>query len=642
MSSQIRSHYSRGQELGLGYDLKRGRGGIRECEFFAQAHQLIHGGRDPELRMADTRLALSALADANWIAEDDANILSDSYCLLRTIEHRLQMVNDRQTHSLPNSADAMDQVARLHGLAGGHELLGLLQTPISMVQKIYDGLAPHDNGAAPRMAEDGLPLEDQLEALGFAEPTDVAKRIARWRSGKLRAIRSASAREAFENLLPSFMAVLAQSPDPQSALSRFDNVIEAMPSGVNFFLLLEARPALLKLVGDVLSYAPVLAEALGRRPELLDGLIDASALELTGDVADLVRELNAKLGDLDYQSTLDQVRVFVGEKRFALGVQLIEGCHDPLLVAASYAHLAEAALQVLTKATVTEFEATHGKVPNAELVILALGRLGGEALTHASDLDLILLFTGSFDAESDGERPLGASQYFNRLAQRVVAALSVPTATGALYEVDTRLRPSGAQGLLCVSLESFARYQREDAWAWEHMALTRARPVYGSVEARSAANSIIENIIAQPRDIASLYADIAKMRLDISTHKHPKGALDVKLLPGGLVDCEFAIHALQLSGAAVSVPQLELAAGLLIAANALPAEFGFAQQLLTKFLIILRLVAPDCEHPPVAAQTLIAHCLGEPDWPTLIAKVENARGIVLKEYVRLLGPRDSE
>ncbi len=642
MSSQIRSHYSRGQELGPGYDLKRGRGGIRECEFFAQAHQLIHGGRDPELRMADTRLALGALAGANWIAEDEANILSDSYCLLRTIEHRLQMVNDQQTHSLPTSADAMDQLARLHGLAGGPELLGLLQSPIAMVQKIYDGLAPHENGAAPRMAEAGLPLEDQLAALGFEEAAEVAKRIARWRSGKLRAIRSASAREAFENLLPSFMAVLAQSPDPRSALARFDNVIDAMPSGVNFFLLLEARPALLKLVGDVLSYAPVLAEALGRRPELLDGLIDASALELTGNVADLVRELQAKLNDLDYQSTLDQVRIFVGEKRFALGVQLIEGCHDPLLVAASYAHLAEAALQVLTHATVTEFEATHGKISGAELVILALGRLGGEALTHASDLDLILLFTGSFDAESDGERPLGASQYFNRLAQRVVAALSVPTATGALYEVDTRLRPSGAQGLLCVSLDSFARYQRDDAWAWEHMALTRARFVFGSETARSAANSIIGDIISQPRDTASLYADIAKMRLDISTHKHPKGALDVKLLPGGLVDCEFVIHALQLSGAADSAPQLEQAAGLLIAANALPAEFGFAQQLLTKFLIILRLVAPDCEHPPAAAQTLIAHCLGEPDWPTLIAKVENARVIVLKEYVRLLGPRDSE
>jgi glutamate-ammonia-ligase adenylyltransferase len=641
MSSQIRSHFSRGQELGLGYDLKRGRGGIRECEFFAQAHQLIHGGRDPELRMADTRTALRALADANWIAEDEASILSDSYCLLRTIEHRLQMVNDRQTHSLPNSADAMDQVARLHGLSGGPELHDLLQTPIAMVQQIYDRLTPDENGTAPRMAEEGLPLEDELAALGFDEPADVAKRIARWRSGKLRAIRSASAREAFENLLPSFMAVLAQSPDPHSALARFDNLIDAMPSGVNFFLLLEARPALLKLVCDVLSYAPVLAEALGRRPELLDGLIDASALELTGDAAGLAAELQAKLVALDYQSTLDQVRIFVGEKRFALGVQLIEGFHDPLLVAASYAHLAEAALQVLTNATVTEFEATHGKVPGAELVILALGRLGGEALTHASDLDLILLFTGSFDAESDGERPLGASQYFNRLAQRVVAALSVPTATGALYEVDTRLRPSGAQGLLCVSLDSFARYQREDAWAWEHMALTRARPVFGSETARSAANAIIGSIIAQPRDTAALYADIAKMRHDIAAHKHPKGAIDVKLLPGGLVDCEFVIHALQLSGAAVSAPQLEKAVRLLIGADALPAEFGFAQQLLTQFLIILRLVAPDSENPPAAAQLLIAHCLGEPDWPTLIAKVENARSIVLKEYARLLGPRDS-
>jgi [glutamine synthetase] adenylyltransferase / [glutamine synthetase]-adenylyl-L-tyrosine phosphorylase len=641
MSAQIRSHYARGQTLGPGFDLKRGRGGIRECEFFAQAHQLIHGGRDTGLRMADTREALAALAAASWIGADEAQTLSDSYELLRTIEHRLQMVADQQTHSLPTTQDTLDKVARLHGADQASDLLALLAGPINSVSAIYDRLAPDENGVSIRMPDAGLPLEDQLLSLGFAEPAAVGKRIERWRSGKLRAIRSTSAREAFENLLPSFLAALAASPDPQSALARFDNLIDALPSAVNFFLLLEARPALLKLVCDVLSYAPVLAEALGRRPELLDGLIDASALELLGNVDQLIGELQTKTCDADYQSALDQVRIYVGEKRFALGVQLIEGIHDPLLVAASYAHLAQAALEVLTHATVAEFETSHGKVSGGELVILALGRLGGEALTHASDLDLILLFTGSFEAESDGQRPLGASQYFNRLAQRVVAALSVPTATGALYEIDTRLRPSGAQGLLCVSLDSFNRYQREDAWAWEHMALTRGRPVFGSPQARAAADTIIAEIARLPRDTGDLTRDIAKMRADITAHKSPKGPLDVKLLPGGLVDCEFVIHTLQLLGAARPVPQLDRAAGLLIDAGALPVQFGPAQQILTRFLIILRLVAPDCAIPAAPAQSLIARCLDQGDWPTLIAKVDNARATVLKEYVRLLGPRDS-
>ncbi len=642
MSAQIRDHYSRGQNFGPGYDLKRGRGGIRECEFFGQAHQLIHGGRDPALRTSDTCNALSALANAGWINSDDANALTASYRILRTIEHRLQMISDQQTHSLPVSIDAMDRAARLHGLKDGNALLGLLRPHIERVQAIYDGLAMEDETAGlPHLAAGGLPLEDQLIAMGFDDASAVTQRILRWRSGKLRAVRSPSAISAFETVLPAIMNALAKSPDPARALARFDNMIEALPSAVNFFHLLQARPALLQLIGDILSYAPVLAEAMGRRSELLDGLIDTSALDLPENVAALCAVMMAKTAELDYQSLLDQIRVFVGEQRFALGVQLIEGRHDPLLIARGYAHLAEAALQILSAATVHEFEAAHGTVPGGELVILALGRLGGEALTHASDLDLILLFTGSFDAESNGERPLGATQYFNRLAQRVVAALSVPTATGALYEVDTRLRPSGAQGLLCVSLDSFSKYQQNDAWVWEHMALTRARPVFGSAQVRKMATDIIGDVLSGQQGPDALLADIAAMRRDIGAHKPPKGALDIKLLPGGLVDAEFVIHALQLQHSKALVPQLDQAVLQLTQEGLLPASFAGAQALLTRFLIILRLVAPELEAPPPPAQQLIAECLHYTGWPELLSAVENARAIVLKEYERTLGLRDS-
>jgi [glutamine synthetase] adenylyltransferase / [glutamine synthetase]-adenylyl-L-tyrosine phosphorylase len=644
MSAKIRDHYSKGQKLTLGYDLKRGRGGIRECEFFAQAHQLIHGGRDAGLRIADTRSALAALANAGWIAQESAAALSQSYTLLRITEHRLQMIDDRQTHSLPDTFEKCDQLAALHGLGSGADLLAMLSPHIESVRAIYDELAGDsgDNGGASlRLAENGLPLQDQLGAMGFADPAAVTRRLIRWRSGKLRAIRSEAARDAFEAVLPDILSALGHSQDPESAIARFDNLIGALPSAVNFFLLLEARPALLQLVAHILCYAPTLADALGQRAELLDGLIDASALDLPKDVDALCADMHVKARGLDYQSLLDMVRVFVSEKRFALGVQLIEARYDPLIIARGYAHLAEAALDVLTRATVSEFETAHGKVLGGELVILALGRLGGEALTHASDLDLVFLFTGSFETESDGERPLGATQYFNRLAQRVVGALSVPTASGALYEIDTRLRPSGAQGLLCVSLDSFAKYQHKDAWVWEHMALTRARPVYGSDMTRSAAQAVIDDVFARPRDTAALLPDIIKMRGDISQHKPPKGALDVKLLPGGLVDAEFVIHALQLSGKAPIAPQLDKAIALLIAADALPPEFASACEILTRFLIILRLVAPDCAPPPVPAQRCIANCLGFDDWPALMAVVENARAIVLNTYEANLGPRDS-
>jgi [glutamine synthetase] adenylyltransferase / [glutamine synthetase]-adenylyl-L-tyrosine phosphorylase len=633
MSGQIRDHYHQGQELGPGYDLKRGRGGIRECEFYAQAHQLIHGGRDPVLRISDTRAALALLAEAGRISGAEADALAEAYTLLRTIEHRLQMLDDRQTHQLPESAEELDRAARLHGLKDGAALIALLQ-PVEQVGAIYDGLAGEDNETQRRMPDEGLPLEDQLSGMGYADAASVAQRLARWRSGQLRAIRSASARDAFEHVLPKLIEALSAAPDADRALARFDNMLEALPSAINFFHLLDARPGLLKLLADILSYAPTLADALARRSEYLDGLIDASALDLPDGMEALAAELDARIGDQDYERLLDLVRAFVGEKRFAFGVQLIEGRQDPLAVSLAYSQLAEVAVRKLAGATIAEFEAAHGKIPGGDLVILALGRLGGQALTHASDLDLILLFTGQSSAESDGRRPLGGTQYFNRLAQRVVGALSVQTATGALYEVDTRLRPSGAQGMLCVSLDSFAQYQRQEAWTWEHMALTRARVVYGPV---AEVEAIIADVLSAKRDVAKLHKDIVTMRQDMAEHKPPKGALDVKLCAGGLVDAEFCIHAMQLQHRTAFHPQLVWAAQVLIDTGLLPPAFQDAQALLTRFLVLLRLVAPDSEVPPEPAQQLVAQGLGFGDWPELMAAVDAAKKLIQETWKSYAG-----
>ncbi len=640
MTAQIRDHYAKGQKLGLGYDLKRGHGGIRECEFFAQAHQLIHGGRDPALRVADTRLALRALAVAGPITPDEATTLSSAYEQLRTFEHRLQMHSDRQTHAIPDNRETADAVARLHGLDDADALIEAIRPITVSVAAIYDRMVDAGGSEGPRMADEGLPLEEQLTDLGYADPAAVMKRIKRWRSGNIRAIRSASARDAFEAVLPPLLRALAQSPDPERAIARFDNMVEAMPSAINVFRLLEARPGLLQLVADILSYAPTLADDLGRQSRYLDALIDTSAMDLPDNVAELIIAMQRRIGDADYQSTLDIVRDYVGEKRFALGVQLIEGRSDALDIARAYAHLAEAALQTLTAATLAEFERAHGRVPGGELVILALGRLGGEALTHASDLDLILLFTGDFASESDGPRPLGATQYFNRLASRVIAAMSVPTASGALYEVDTRLRPSGADGLLCASVKSFGQYQRENAWTWEHMALTRARTLFGSGTARREVDDIVADVLNSPRDPAKLHADIVEMRREMATHKPPKGELDVKLLPGGLVDMEFVVHALQLEKREALFPQLGKAIESLTAAGYLSPEFARADALLSRLLVMIRLIAPDCSTPPEAAQTLIAKSLDHEDWESLIASVRDYRGVVMAEWQRLFGPRE--
>jgi glutamate-ammonia-ligase adenylyltransferase len=324
----------------------------------------------------------------------------------------------------------------------------------------------------------------------------------------------------------------------------------------------------------------------------------------------------------------------------ALGAQIVAGASDPLDVAAGYARVAEAAIGVLASATIEEFAKVHGHVPDSELVVLALGRMGGAMLTHASDLDLIYLFTGDFAAESDGLKPLGATLYYNRLAQRLTGALSVATAAGPLYQIDTRLRPSGGQGPLVVTLDSFARYQREDAWTWEHMALTRARAVFGSVAARDAVASIIRDVLEGDRPARDVIADARTMRSDMAAHKPPKGALDAKLLPGGLVDLEFATHVVQLVNRTGFDPNLGEAIDALIREGLVPPTLRPAHDVLTRLLVTLRLVAPDAAPPGHATEDLIARAIGVTDWAAVVATLESTRQEVRQFWAQVTGEQD--
>ncbi len=629
MSHRIRDHYDEGQVFGPGYDLKRGRGGIRECEFFAQIQQLIHGGRDPALRVAATLPALAALAQAGWISAEERDTVSRAYRLFRTIEHRLQMVDDQQTHSLPKDEVALDNVAQLHGLKRGTDLLALLGPHVNAVGALYDGLGDPLPPTLPR-APDMLGVA--LERLGFKRHAEVARRVATWRSGTYRAVRSASASEALESVLPTLLAAFAQAADPLRVLNRFDQMLERLPSAVNLFLLLNAQLALLRLLTQILSHAPTLANELALRGELLDGLIDASALAPMGSVDDLAARLRHPDPTADLELRLDRVRRIVGEWRFALGAQIIAGTSDPLEVAGGYARVAEAALRVAADAAIADFAVRHGRVSDSELVILALGRMGGAALTHASDLDLIFVFTGDYRAESDGPKPLGAMSYYNRLAQRVISALSVPTAAGPLYEIDTRLRPSGAKGELCVSLVGFARYQREEAWTWEHMALCRARVVYGSDVARAETQAVIAEVLSAPHDRAILIRDAIEMRALIAESKPPAGPLDVKLGAGGLVDLEFSVHMAQLLAGRGFDPRL----GAAIAALDFPEGFAEAHQLMTRLLLLLRLVAPDLKPPPPATKLLVAQACGTKNWAALMRRLKKAQAVVSAVWVRTI------
>jgi [glutamine synthetase] adenylyltransferase / [glutamine synthetase]-adenylyl-L-tyrosine phosphorylase len=620
MSRRIRSHHAGGQAFGPGYDLKRGRGGIREVEFYVQIHQLIHGGRDPALRVPDTLGAIVALAKAGWIDDGAARVLAEAYRLYRTIEHRLQMVEDRQTHSLPADLTALGTVAQLHGLSDGAALLDLLASHVNAVGALYDGL---DGPARQSMPGGGDALNDALTRAGFQEPTRAAARIAEWRSGKLRAVRSDVAFAALEAVLPSLIEAFARAPDPDAALHAFDAMLGGLPTALNLFRLLEAQPALLNLLVEIISHAPTLAAALGRNATLLDRLLDASAFDPVADVPTLAAEMTTADGTLEDQ--LDHVRRIVGDHRFALGAQIVVAADDPLTVAGGYARVAEAAAQVIADAVTAPFKAAHGRVANSELVILALGRLGGGLLTHASDLDLIYLFTGDFADESDGPKPLGATHYYNRLGQRLSSGLSAPTAAGALYEVDTRLRPSGGDGPLVASVASFARYQRESAWTWEHMALTRARVAYGSTAARTAVETVIQDVLTKPRETQALAKDIVTMRRDMAAHKPPLGPLDVKLADGGLVDLEFAVHFHQLANGIALNPHIPAAINALAQANLVDPALGPAHDLLTRLIVTLRLISPGMEAPGPATQAIVARACGTENWDDLLARVAAAR-----------------
>jgi len=634
LTQKIRTTYKGPLEPGPGYNVKQGRGGIREVEFFAQTHQLIHGGRDPSLRMRGTRPALDALAAAGIIASEDSQGLGDAYDRLRTIEHRLQMVNDQQTHMLPGD-EALDNVARLGGYGDAGALLVDLRDITEFVAKRFDTLIDADQAGPQSSAGDDLTTN--LGQLGFERPDRLASRVLSWSDGRYRALRSPAALSAFEAIRPALLEVLAAAPDPERAMIRWETLLERAPSVINLFRLLEARPGLFEQLIKILTLAGPLADDLGRRPELIDTLIDRSALDLPGKVPELVASMaRTELHD-DYEKQLDRIRIVTSEQRFALGAQLIEGAHDPLEIAAGLSRVAEAALIVAAQSAGHEFAETHGVIDNSELAIIGLGRLGGGALTHGSDLDIIYVFSGSHEWESNGTRPLGATLYYNRLAQRVGAALSVPTAQGALYEVDTRLRPQGAQGPLAVSAESFGRYQKEDAWTWEHMALTRARVLHGSPKVRDEIEQIVAAVLNQPRDPEKLRGDVLSMRNEMAAHKPARGPFDAKLQRGGLVDLEFLTHYLQLRERTAFHPDPRKAIGDLVSAGLIGGELLDAYDLMTRLLVSSRLLAPDLEKPAAGPAAVLAQSCRCDDLDQLLHRLAASRQSVAANWKEIFG-----
>lgn len=623
ISLRIRDHYAQGQAFGPGFDLKRGRGGIREAEFFTQVQQLIHGGRDPGLRVPATLDALQALKQAGHLDGDVARDIGDAYRALRTAEHRVQMIHDKQEHRLPLDESALDAVAGLSGLADGSVLVSSLAPLVDAVAAQFDGLV---SDREERLSNDPDILRRELSEMGFADVEEASRRVGDWRSGRARSLRSPAARSAFEAMLPPLMRAIATGPEPLRALNRFSDIVDRLSSGVNLYRLIGAKPQLAQQLALILAHAPPLAEQLGRRPTLLDGLIDESSFALPPLADELAAKFAQEVDGEPFDIALDHLKRLIGERRFALGVQLIAAHRDPIIIAEGYSDLAEATVVTLTELVTREFEQSHGRIAGGDLIVLGLGRLGGRALTHASDLDLIFLFDAPPGAQSDGAKSLTATDYYNRLASRITAAIGTPTAAGPLYDVDTRLRPQGAQGMLAVSVDAFDAYQRDEAWTWEHMALCRARPLTGSEVVKERVRGLIRSILASGKDAAKIRADAAEMRAEMARHKPPAGPLDIKLGEGGLVDLEFAVHGMQLSHHVGLDPRLEVALAALVEAGLMDELADADLRLLSRVLVILRLVATHGSvEPAEQSRPLVASLCGFDNWNALVIAMDEAR-----------------
>lgn len=638
LTLRIRESYEGKCTPGPGFDLKRGRGGIREIEFFAQTHQLIHGGRDRSTRVRGTREALDALAEAGRIEAEEARVLGESYDRLRVLEHRLQMVGDRQTHSLPDG-DALDNVAQLDGLEDGAALIAELTELTARTGAIYETLIGKEQRPvppAPQPSERASWLAD----LGFGDPQALAARIEEWRDGRHASIRSPQALEAFDRVLPDLLEAIADRDDPERGFARWQNMLERSTSLIQLFRLIEAEPEVLERFVAALTLSPILADELARRPETLDVLIDREAIDFDHWFEQVCAEMRESAERDDYEAQLDAIRHVTSEARFTLGVGLVTAEYKPSQIGAALSQSAEAAISVARAAAAQEFAAKHGRIENSELVVVGLGRLGGGALTHASDLDMIYLFTGEFSDQSGGERPLGATLYYNRLASRVSAALSVPTAQGPLYEVDTRLRPQGKQGPLAVSVEAFAKYQRTSAWTWEHMALNRARVLAGSESAREQVDAVMAEVRCQERDPGTLCQDVLHMRGEMARHKPARGELDVKLLRGGLVDVEFLVHFLQLRHASrlgslnpdMLDPDFATAIPALTRLGLLGEDVWPAYDFMTDMLVAGRLLSPDGTQPPPAAAKALARSCQCDSYAALVARLTEAREHVAQSW----------
>ncbi len=655
LKRQINAYRGHGEIAVEGHNIKLGRGGIREIEFFAQTQQLIAGGRHPDLRDRDTLTTLDKLAEGHWIEASARDDMKAAYVFLRMVEHRLQMVNDEQTQILPAEREGLERFARFLGFADRDAFAAVLLGHLDKVQRYYARLFESEPAADkpklnfPADTDDRRTL-DRLSELGFAAPLETSAIVRNWLAGGYRSLRGEVAQQHLQELLPVLLEQLARSDNPGAALIKFDGFLSHLHGAARLLSLLRQNPDLIALITLVLSMAPRLGDTVARYPQVMDALVDPSFFGVLPDEAELTRRLDAALSQLGYdQDLLERIRMFGLEYMFLIGVRILSGTVTARQAGEAFARLADAVIRAVHRAVADNFALTHGDMVGGETAVLAMGKLGGREMTASSDLDLILIY--DFDAqhpESSGERSLYGSQYFARLTQRLINALTAQTNYGALYQVDMRLRPSGRAGPVATQIESFTEYQDREAWTWEHMALTRARVVAASPAFKARIEGVISDILQRPRDAVLLAGDVVEMRGAIAKEKGDKERWDLKYAAGGLVDIEFIAQYLQLAHAERQPDILDTSTARVLdkawALRVLAVEDAEvlrpAVQLYHDLTQILRLCLPGPFDPKTAGAgllRLLARAADVPDFATLDATLIETQAKVRESFVRILG-----
>ena len=515
-------------------DVKLGPGGIREIEFFVQTQQIIMGGRNDFLRHRKTLKSLESLVAAGAVDAGVGEELAEAYRLLRAVEHRIQMLEDAQTHRLPADDAKRAKVAALCG-AESLEAFDQAITDIrTRVNQHYHDLFAEEERRSESAARGNLVFTgvdedpgtiDTLASLGFSEPSRVIATVQNWHRGKTPATRTERGRGLLTSLLPALLDAMSRTGEPDMAFTQFSRFFEGLRSGVHTLSMLLQEHELLEDLITTLAIAPSLSNTLARRPGLLEALISPHGREYPPALS----------SDGDFETHMDEVRRWQNERAFLVGHRLLHAHLPAAQAALAWSDVADSCVRLMADAAATETARKYGPQPG-HWAVGALGKLGGKELTAGSDLDLIIVY------EPEETTPGEAGPWFTKFAQRFITALSAETAEGRLYEVDMRLRPSGRAGPVAVSIKAFDRYQHEDAWTWELMALTRLRAVAGQEALGKRMLDSAHDAIVTRQDHETIRKDVLDMRRRLWKERPPRGAWDIKLVDGGLVDLEFILQ----------------------------------------------------------------------------------------------------